>query len=325
MPSALPRIKDLTQALPETTIERFRRDVNCCVPPEHSTRFGICVSGGADSLALLLLAHRALPDIVAATVDHDLRPESASEAAFVGSICHRIGVPHSTLSVDLTGPGNLSDRARKARYAALADWAKQNNAPYLMTAHHADDQLETMIMRLNRGSGVAGLAAIRARNGNIIRPLLQWRKTDLEMIVIACGITAADDPTNRNDKYDRARLRKKLATADWLDPVAAAHSAAALLEADDALDWASKALETTRVKETQTGLSFDPAGLPREMKRRITLSCLQRLSPAESPRGGALDRLISDLDQGKIRTMGTIKMNGSSLWHFSKAPPRRKN
>jgi tRNA(Ile)-lysidine synthase len=142
----------------------------------------VAVSGGPDSLALLLLAHAAMPGLVeAATVDHGLRSESADEAAFVAEICGKLGVPHATLKVTV-GAGNLQAEARAARYAALAGWMAERGLAALATAHHADDQAETLILRLNRGSGVAGLAGVRARGlvpGTrlpLLRPLLGWRR-----------------------------------------------------------------------------------------------------------------------------------------------------
>ena len=120
--------------------------------------------------------------------------------------------------------GNVSNEARKARYAALESWCDDRNIDWLMTAHHADDQLETMIMRLNRGSGVAGLSGIRARQGRIVRPLLRWRHDELVALLDDMGVEAVDDPTNHDDAYDRARLRKKMREIDMFDARAAAIS-----------------------------------------------------------------------------------------------------
>ena len=117
-------------------------------------KLGLAVSGGPDSLALLLLARAALPGRVeAATVDHGLRPESADEAVMVAAVCARLGVPHRTLAVDVA-QGNIQAQARAARYAALAVWMGEQGIEALATAHHADDQAETLLLRLNRGSGV---------------------------------------------------------------------------------------------------------------------------------------------------------------------------
>jgi len=221
---------------------RFAADIAPLWPGEGT--LGLAVSGGPDSLALLLLAHAALPGrIAAATVDHGLRPANADEAAMVAALCARLGVPHATLPVTLA-EGNVQAEARAARYAALAEWMGANGLTALATAHHADDQAETLLLRLNRGSGVAGLAGVRARGQvpgtrlPLVRPLLGWRRAELAQVVTAAALVAADDPSNRDDRFDRARLRKALAEAGWIDVPALAASAAHIADADAALDWA---------------------------------------------------------------------------------------
>jgi tRNA(Ile)-lysidine synthase len=223
---------------------RFAADLAGLWPEaERTGPLGLAVSGGPDSLALLLLAHAALPgEIAVASVDHGLRPEAAGEVALVERIAAERGIPFTPLKVTIA-PGNVPARAREARYAALAEWAGSHGLGAVATAHHADDQAETLLMRLNRGSGLAGLAGVRARTviaGSevpLLRPLLGWRKAELAALVAAAGIVAAQDPTNTDLDYDRARLRARLAEADWLDPVAIAASAAHLAESWQALEW----------------------------------------------------------------------------------------
>lgn len=308
----------------EALIERFRRDVLECEGAASDLPMGVCVSGGPDSVALLLLAKAGFPDIEAATVDHGLRPESAAEAEHVARLCEEIDVPHETLVLGTPGRGNLSDWARRERYGALVDWAGRRGRQLLMTAHHADDQLETMVMRLNRGSGVAGLAGIRGVRDGLSRPLLGWRKAELEAIVRDCGIEAIDDPSNRDDRFDRARLRKALASADWLDPVAASRSAASLAEAEEALGWAAQMYEYRQVSASGGEIRFDPGHLPRELNRRITLNCLKRVNSAANPRGEALERLIEALWAGETATLAGVLCKGGPVWVFSPEPPRRK-
>jgi tRNA(Ile)-lysidine synthase len=206
-------------------------------------KLGLAVSGGPDSLALLLLAHAALPgQIAVASVDHGLRPEAAGEVALVERVARERSIPFKSLKVTLA-PGNTQARAREARYAALAGWAQAERLGAVATAHHADDQAETLLMRLNRGSGLAGLAGVRAATRiagtevPLLRPLLGWRKAELAAVVAAAGITAADDPSNADPSFDRARLRAALAEAAWLDPVQIAASAAHLAEGWQALEW----------------------------------------------------------------------------------------
>ena len=199
---------------------------------------GVAVSGGPDSVALLLLDHAARPGSVeAATVDHGLRPESAAEAQWVAQLCQELGVRHETLRVAVEA-GNLQSKAREARYDALDDWMGRSGLIVVATAHHADDQAETLLMRLNRGSGLPGLTGVRPSGavpggkGRLLRPLLGWRKTELEALVRAAGIEPIADPSNRDSRFDRVRIRQALAGADWLDPLGLARSAALLGEAD---------------------------------------------------------------------------------------------
>jgi tRNA(Ile)-lysidine synthase len=303
-------------------VTRFQADLTSLIGPEPG-RLALAVSGGPDSLALLLLTAAAGYDCAAATVDHGLRAEGAHEADMVGALCASLGIPHTILKLGPPGAGNLSDWARAARYDALAKWMDGGDFDALLTAHHADDQLETMIMRLNRGSGVAGLSGIRARRGNVARPLLGWRKSELSALVSACGVNAVDDATNRDDRFDRARLRKALATADWLDPVSAARSAAALAEAEAALIWTAKAYANRRVGEQGGTVSFDPKGLPRELVRRIVIICLARIQGRAAPRGDSVDRLMSALERGQTVTLSGVKCLGGAFWLFSPAPPRK--
>jgi tRNA(Ile)-lysidine synthase len=284
---------------------------------------GLAISGGPDSLALLLLAHAAGYDCAAATVDHGLRAESADEAAFVGLICAELGMEHSILRLGEPDKGNLSDWARNARYGALAGWTDEAMCDWLITAHHADDQLETVIMRLNRGAGLAGLAGVRPRLGRIVRPLLGWLKEELNLIVKGCGLEARDDPSNRDDRFDRARLRKELQQAKWLDAQAVARSSAALAEAEAALNWVAEAYSGRRVAEQGGVVSFDPRGLPRELLRRIVLICLRMQAEDANPRGEELDRLIEGLAAGKTATLANVKCMGGDFWLFAPAPPRK--
>lgn len=314
----------MPSAPPDALIERFRNAVDALAPGQSGARFGLAVSGGPDSLALLLLAQASLPHVLAATVDHGLRPAGAQEAGFVASICSTLGVPHETLVLGAPDKGNISDWARRERYAALADWTARNHIDFLMTAHHADDQLETMIMRLNRGSGVAGLSGIRARRGSMIRPLLGWQKRELEALCQDCGVTPVDDPSNRDDRFDRARLRKALVDALWLDRHAAVRSAAALAQAEEALDWTARRLADDRIVAQPDAITLAPEDVPHELLRRLVILAMQHVSPDASPRGDDLERLIAALNAGRVATLAGVKCSGGTLWRFSPAPPHRK-
>ncbi len=224
---------------------RFAADLAALWPEDEreGRALGLAVSGGPDSLALLLLANAALSGRIAvASVDHGLRPEAAAEVALVGRIAGERGIPFAALKVTVA-PGNAQLRSREARYDALARWAVDAGLGAVATAHHADDQAETLLMRLNRGSGLSGLAGVRARatlpgtQTPLLRPLLGWRKAELAAVAPAAGIIPAEDPSNTNPAFDRARIRAALAGADWLDPVQIAASAGHIAEAWQALEW----------------------------------------------------------------------------------------
>ena len=290
-------------------------------------RLGIAVSGGPDSLALLLLAAAALPGrVAAATVDHGLRHENALEAAAVARLCADLGVPHAILPVTVEC-GNIQSEARAARYAALADWAKDQDLVAIATAHHADDQAETLIMRLNRASGVAGLAGVRPRTAvpgtrvGLIRPVLEWRRAELRAVVTQAGLKPADDPSNADDRFDRARLRKALATADWLDVPAVAQAAAHLADADAALAWSAELEFNARVKRDPFGMTYRPFA-PRAIALRVVTRIVTELD--EAPRGSAVARLFEALMAGQPASIGALVVRpNAGGWSFAHAPARK--
>jgi tRNA(Ile)-lysidine synthase len=317
--------------LPQPLVERFRADLDALAGPAE--RIGVAVSGGPDSLALLLLARAARPgEVEAATVDHGLRPESAAEAEFVASLCARLSVPHSTLKAVVDpSRASLQRSAREARYAALAGWIQERGLSRLATAHHADDQAETLVMRLMRGSGVGGLAGVRAvtaipgsqeGGARMIRPLLGWRRDELASLVAGAGIAPVSDPSNRDERYDRVRIRRHLDEAAWLDPTALARSAAALAEADAALEWCVEGLWRDRVSTDSAGLRLEAEGLPAEIVRRLLARVLAELGRS-SARGEEIGRFAETLRAGGTATLGGVRGTGGAVWSFAKAPPRR--
>ena len=309
-------------------VKRFAADLDALEPA--GARVGVAVSGGPDSLALLLLAAAARPGrIEAATVDHGLRTESRAEADMVASVCGRLGVPHALLSADWSEPptANIQAEARTMRYRLLAGWAEQQGLPALATAHHADDQAETLLMRLARGAGVRGLGGTRARRPlteevALVRPLLGWRKAELVALVEGAGIEAVDDPSNRDPRHDRSRIRKSLEQADWADPARLAASATALRDADEALDWALAPLITARIRREDDALVIEPFDLPRELRRRLLAAAFAELG-APSPRGPDLMRALESLDNGQTVTLSGLKLEGGEHWRLAPAPPRR--
>jgi tRNA(Ile)-lysidine synthase len=314
-------------------VERFRADLDPLIAPE--ARLGIAVSGGPDSLALLALAATAWRgQVEAATVDHALREESRAEAELVARICERLRVPHCILAVRWTDKPRtaIQERARRERYRLLGFWAEEQGLAALVTAHHADDQAETFLMRLARGAGVRGLAAMRGRSVapgteiKLLRPLLGWRRAELEQICVDAGLTPARDPSNADDRYERIRIREALAGADWLDPAAIARSAANLADADKALDWAARLEWDSRVKQRRGSIVYHQNGAPIEIVRRIIARAVRKLATEgqDELRGAELSRLIAALTGGGTATLRGVRCQGGSEWSFVPAPERTR-
>ena len=306
--------------------ERLRSALLGLIGPDGLAhdRILAAVSGGPDSLALLIGLDGLMPGrVLAATVDHGLRAEGADEACFVARICAQRGIDHRILTPPAPITGNIQASARAARYGLLEADADDRQCRWIATAHHADDQLETVLMRLARSSGVAGLAGIRRRSGRRIRPLLGFRKQVLIAVCEGAGLNAVSDPSNRDPAYDRVRMRDALQAFDAVDPVAAVRSAQALADADEALDWMA-AHEFARAATCQpTAVELDSRAYPRELRRRLVLRCLAIVAPGLAPRGAALDRLIAALERGEQAMIGDVLCEGGRRWRFAPAPARR--
>ena len=323
---------DVDAPLSPQALDRFRLDLEAVTGTGAGT-LGLAVSGGPDSVALLLLAQAARPGRVeAATVDHGLRAESGGEAEFVADLCAGLGVPHVILHAEVDrARASLQRSAREARYRALAAWAGERSIRCLATGHHADDQAETLIMRLIRGSGVGGLAGMRPSapmpvpsETRLIRPLLGWRRRELADLVATAGIVPVVDPSNVDENFDRARVRARLAGAEWIDAEAIARSAAALSEADDALAWYAEVARRERITRHGLQVRLTPAELPPEIVRRLLEGLLAEFAAAPAPRGEEIGRLAATLALGGTATLAGVKCVGGEQWTFEAAPPRRQ-
>ena len=309
-------------------VDRFAVDLDALISPQ--ARIGIAVSGGPDSLALLLLANAARPGAIeAASVDHGLRAESAGEAAMVADLCGRLGVPHKILLADWpeAPKANVQAAARAMRYRLLNECAIERGLSAILTAHHADDQAETLLMRLFRGAGVGGLGGTRAKRALseevlLLRPLLGWRKSELEGMVRAAGLSPVEDPSNSDPRHDRSRIRQLLGSLDGLDPARLALSASAIRDADEAVEWALAPLIETRIRRDGDALVIDPADLPREFRRRLLLAAFAELA-APPPRGPELMRALAALEAGGTASLSGLKLEGGTCWRLWSAPPRR--
>lgn len=183
----------------------------------------VAISGGSDSTALLLMAIEATAAtrIVAATVDHGLRAESAAEAAGVAALCASLGVEHRTLAWRGDKPASgISQAAREARHRLLSQLAVELGTDIVLTGHTLDDQAETVAMRARRGTGLglAGMAPATLFEGRtwFVRPLLDRRRKELRAFLSGRGLGWIDDPTNADPRFERARLRAAMSEPDIL-------------------------------------------------------------------------------------------------------------
>lgn len=326
---------DPASATARAEAARFADDLARLVPDRRAPVL-LAVSGGPDSMAMLTLAADALPSgIAVASVDHGLRAEAADEALMVARHCARIAVPHVTLRpAEPIAGASLQARARDARYALLAAEARRIDARAIATAHHADDAAETFLMRAARGSGLAGLAGVRARTviagAVVVRPLLDWRRAELRAVVRRAGIPFIDDPANDDDRHDRTRFRRLLADHEWLDPPHLAASAAALAEADGDMralaDWVWQ--RHAEAEGDVVRLAVD--GLPRELRRRLVRRAIGAVRAAAAiarpdwSDAANVEPLLDALEEGRRATQaGVVIAPRRGGWTLRPAPPRR--
>ena len=274
---------------------------------------GVAVSGGGDSLALLLMLHEtgARP-LAAVTVDHGLRPESAAEAAAVAALCAARGIPHTLLRwEEPAGAGNLQARAREARRRLIGDWARGRGIGAVALGHTLDDQAETFLLRLARGSGVdglSGMAPVTRADGLVwLRPLLAVRRAALRDWLVARGVAWAEDPSNADPRFERVRARAALPLLAplGLGPERLAATAAAMARAREALERATAELAARAVEAGPAGdLALDPgalAGAPAEIRLRLLAAALCWVGGARyRPRLARLEAALAAIEAGRV-------------------------
>ena len=289
---------------------------------------GIALSGGGDSTALMHLAQGwGRARLLAATVDHRLRPESADEARQAGLAATALGIPHEILPWRREGSGNLMAAAREARLHLLADWAQRYGLSAVILGHTLDDQAETLLMRLARGAGVDGLSGMAERRlaqGSIwLRPLLGISRAELRDWLATRGIAWIDDPSNEREDFQRIRIRKSMAGLD-LPPAQLAQSAENLALARDALaHYAAQA--ATGARSRAGGLELPlPAFLaaPAEIRRRLLVAGLRFVSGATYPaRRAPVLHALAELAQGRQVTLeGVIATPRGGWLHLLREP-----
>lgn len=328
----------------ETSLDqRFAEAMGQLLGPHFPTDIGLAVSGGGDSMAMLYLAHNWTRvwgvRLWVCTVDHGLRVEAASEAAMVARECAALGWPHATIRWKWDGQGNVMDRARQARLAMFDEW--RGAVRHVLLAHTEDDVAETFLMRLARGAGADGLAAMQARRKvrfeaappsaafliegerppraggqrsagyEVIRPLLGVSRADLRHYLRVLQGPWVDDPTNDDPAYERSRVRlaRESLAALGLDTETLAGAARRMSRVSEAL--AVRALQVWREhgrEEMATGdlrIARDGfAEVERETQMRVLSAALMHVSGAEyPPREAPLEALLDTLLAGGAGTL----------------------
>lgn len=314
----------------------------------------LAVSGGPDSIALMWLAarwRRTLthgPRLIAVTVDHGLRAEAAREAREVKRQARNLDLPHRTLRWTGAKPkSGLPAAARAARYRLLAQAARSSGATHILTAHTRDDQAETLLMRLLRGSGVAGLAAMAReteRDGVVlVRPLLQVSKSQLVATLKKAKLGFADDPTNRDPHFTRPRLRALMPAlaAEGGDAHNLARLAARIARANTAVevlvDGAERYLALRDRDAPRAGFDANAfATMPEEIRLRLLKRAIDRVGHEGPAELGKVETLLSVLDRavpgkgvkaesGLKQTLAgaLVSLIGGRI-RVEPAPPRRR-
>jgi tRNA(Ile)-lysidine synthase len=315
----------------------------------------LAVSGGPDSVALMWLAarwraaQRSGPRLMAVTIDHGLRAEAAREAHDVKRLAGTLDLPHRTLR--WTGPKpktGLPAAARDARYRLLAKAARAIGATHILTAHTRDDQAETLLMRMSRGSGLAGLAAMARqseRDGVVLaRPLLQLPKSRLVATLTRAKVGFAVDPSNEDTNFTRPRFRALMPAlaSEGCDSRNLARLASRLARANAALevmvDGAERFLALKDQGTAQPGFDATAfAALSEEIRVRLLVRIIDRLGHEGPAELGKVEALAAALDQaggqkpvkGRLRLKQTLAGALVSLTQdrirIEPAPPRRRS
>ncbi len=266
----------------------------------------LAVSGGADSTALLIATARLADPLriraEVACLDHGLRPSAPDEVRWVGSLAERLGLPFHTRALSLTtGPG-VESRARGARYAALEEIRASRGLDFVATAHTANDQAETLLLRLARGASLRGAAGILERAGNVIRPMLSLERKEIEAFLRREGQSFCEDEMNADLRFARVRVRREvlpsLERAVGANVTSHLSRFATLARADDEL--LSRMAEEARARLALPDGSLDLVGLRAlelPLRRRVVASLVESAgAPVDAE---LIERALSAIDAGR--------------------------
>jgi tRNA(Ile)-lysidine synthase len=316
----------------------------------------LAVSGGSDSTALLVLAARWAkglkkrlkrpPRLIAVTIDHGLRPESAREAAVVKRLARRLGVPHRTVRWRGKKPkAGLQEAARNARYRLLAQAATAAGYEHILTAHTLDDQAETVLFRLARGSGLTGLAAMahaspipagRDTPIFLVRPLLRVGKERLVATLKAAGIDHSEDPTNRDPRFARTRLRSLMPhlAREGLDARSLSRLAARMRRAEATIEFAVAAARAALAPgpwRERGPIVFETvrfSDLPNEVALRLLGRAIAHTGNEGPVELGKLELLYDSLRRSRsplrLTLAGALVTLGRERLSIERAPARRR-
>lgn len=309
-----------TWHVPKVTPEEAVADwVGRCLDADARPRtIGVAVSGGGDSMALLHLVHRALRPhalaIRAVTVDHGLRDGSAAEATSVARTCASLGIPHEILAWAMPhAQGNLQEAAREARRRLIGGWAGCHGIDCVLLGHTLDDQAETVLLRLARGSGVDGLAGMRGelREAGIVweRPLLGVTREALRAWLRDQDVSWIEDPSNQDPRFDRVRARAmgEALAGLGLTRERLVRTAGHMERARRTLDEAAVAFALRHARVEGGDVVLAPEALNLEdgdSPGRVLSAAIAWVGGGRRPRYHGLKRLADCVQGGRAATLG---------------------
>ncbi len=320
--------------------DRFRNNLSDKWVINPDTGILLAVSGGSDSIAMLHLFHRLSQEqtlrIGITYVNHNLRPESADEAEFIKELCRHLEFSYWELVLDpseKTAGASTEAWARTERYIVLSEFCEREKYAYIATAHHLNDQAETVLMRVSEGSGLDGLQGIREQRGNIIRPLLIFERHELDKYNTDHGFKWLEDTTNLDTSIPRNYIRHKivkqwhqdnpklLEAIQFLSERTSEHTRALNFIVDRILPELSVKQEDSIYQLNGEHLSQLPVLVQQLIIRRLMGASEQ---PWRRFRWNSLERFLANPATGRFHElpMGWILLSERGNWLLAQAPKK---